>query len=93
MAFDKVLSRSKIAAGVAQKEIAHRFQRAIPDFSLTMSSLAAIHPVFDQIIDNFGICEGGDIAQRAEIILGDLAQNAPHDLAGPCFRQARRPLD
>jgi hypothetical protein len=33
------------------------------------------------------------VAQRAEIVLGDLAQDAAHDLAGAGLRQARRPLD
>jgi hypothetical protein len=31
--------------------------------------------------------------KRAEIVLGDLAQDAAHDLAGAGLGQARRPLD
>lgn len=43
--------------------------------------LAAIHPIFDQIIYDRGIRQRGSIAQGAEIILGHFAQNAAHNLA------------
>ena len=41
----------------------------------------AVHPVRDQIVDNLGLCQGGCIAERAIVILCDLAQDAAHDPA------------
>jgi hypothetical protein len=38
--------------------------------------------VFDQIVDHARVSQGRSVAQRAEIILGNLAQDAAHDLAG-----------
>src|SRR5690606_41341255 len=53
----------------------------------------AVLPVFDQFIDHTRISERRGIAQRAELILGHLAQNAAHDLARAGLGQARRPLE
>ena len=50
-------------------------------------------PVVDKVIDHRRIGERRGVAQIAELILGDLAQNSPHDLARACFRQAGRELD
>ena len=44
-------------------------------------SLAAIHPFFDQIINDRGIGQGGRVAQRGKIILGHFAQNSAHDFS------------
>ena len=35
----------------------------------------------DKVIDNGRLGQGGRIAKRAEVILRNLAQNTPHDLA------------
>lgn len=49
--------------------------------------------IFDQILHHRWIGEGRSIAERIDFIGRDLAQDTPHDLAGPCLRQGRRPLD
>ena len=56
-------------------------------------SVTPVHTVFDQIVDDRGICQCGGVAQGSKIVFGDLAQDATHDLAGAGFRQARGPLD
>jgi len=38
--------------------------------------------VGDEVIDHRGISQGRRIAEIGEFILGDLAKDAPHDLAG-----------
>ena len=48
--------------------------------------LAAMHPIFDQIINDRGIRQRRGVAQGAEIILGYFAQNAAHDFARAGFR-------
>jgi hypothetical protein len=59
---------------------------------LIASSLLVL-PVLDQVIDNRGVGQRRGVAQRAEIVLGDLAQDTAHDLARTRLRQARRELD
>src|SRR2546430_1114869 len=54
---------------------------------------ALVLPVVDEVVDHGRIGERRGVAQRAVIVLGDLAQDAAHDLAGARFRQARRELD
>ena len=49
--------------------------------------------VLDQVVDHRRIGQRGRIAKRAEIVLGDLAEDAPHDLAGARLGEARRELD
>ena len=46
-----------------------------------------------QVLDHAGIGERRGIAQRAEVVRRDLAQDAAHDLAGARLGQARGPLD
>ncbi len=58
----------------------------------TRSSLFVL-TVVHQIIDNRRIGKRGRITQGLGIILRNLAQDAAHDLARTCFRQARGKLD
>ena len=53
----------------------------IAALSASASTASAVHAVIDQIIDDSRFGEGRGIAKIAEIILGDLAQDAAHDLA------------
>jgi hypothetical protein len=48
---------------------------------LSTSALPVL-PVLDQIFDHRGIGQGRGVAQAARFVLGDLAQDAAHDLAG-----------
>src|SRR5690606_10607536 len=43
----------------------------------------------DQRVDQAGIGEPGGVAERAEVVFGDLAQDAPHDLARTGLGQGR----
>ena len=54
---------------------------------------ALVLPVGDQVVDDGRIGEGRGVAERAELVLGDLAQDAAHDLAGAGLGQAGRELD
>src|SRR6266446_3056182 len=54
--------------------------------------LLAVHPVVDELVDDGGIGQGRHVAEGVVLVGGDLAQNAPHDLAGAGLRQAGRPL-
>src|SRR5882757_1443587 len=49
--------------------------------------------VLDQVVDHGGIGERRGVTEIGEIVLGDLAQDAPHDLARACLGQAGCPLD
>ncbi len=49
--------------------------------------------VADQVVDDRRIGQSRGVAERGELILGDLAQDAPHDLAGARLRQSRREMD
>ncbi len=40
-----------------------------------------------------GSAQSRCVAKGAKVVLGDLAQDAAHDLARPRFGQARRPLE
>jgi len=55
--------------------------------------LALVLPVVDQIVDHGGIRQGRGVAEIAELVLGDLAQDAAHDFSRTRLRQARRELD
>ena len=46
-----------------------------------LPSRAAILPIVDKLLDDGRIGQRRDVAEIAEIVLGDLAQDAPHDLA------------
>src|SRR6202048_3128892 len=50
-------------------------------------------PVRDEIVDDGGIGQCRGIAEASRLVLGDLAQDAPHDLAGARLAQAWRELD
>ena len=52
---------------------------------IAVLSAVLIHAVADQIGDDGGIGQRGRIAEIGEVVLGDLAQDAPHDFAGPGF--------
>ena len=52
-----------------------------------------LRAVLHQILDHARIGEGRGVAEIAEIVLGDLAQDAAHDLARARLGQAGRPLD
>src|SRR5690606_37097782 len=54
---------------------------------------SAVLPVVDQVANHAGIRQGGGIAERAVVVLGDLAQDAAHDLAGAGLGEAGRELD
>src|ERR1700712_4759355 len=60
--------------------------------SLSLSGLLVL-PVRHQIIHDRGIGQGRGIAEAARFVLGDLAQDAAHDLAGTGFWQAWGELD
>src|SRR5215468_6776247 len=49
--------------------------------------------VLHQIVDHRRIGQRRGVAEIAEIVLGDLAQDAAHDLARPRLGQTGRPLD
>src|ERR1019366_1755271 len=49
--------------------------------------------MLDQIVDHGGIRQRRGIAEASRLVLGDLAQDAAHDLAGAGLGQARRELD
>src|SRR5262249_30017254 len=49
-------------------------------------------PVFHEIVDHRRVGEGGDIAEVADVVLGHLAQDAAHDLAGAGLGQTRGEL-
>src|SRR5205085_10940588 len=51
-----------------------------------------VHAVFHEFVDDGGISQGRDIAEGIMLVGGDLAKNAPHDLAGARLGQTRRPL-
>src|SRR5660398_229273 len=64
------------------------------------SHAAALRPALNvaaavlyQVLDHGRIGQGGDISQLIHFISGDLAENAPHDLAAPGLGQCRSPLD
>ena len=50
-------------------------------------------PVVHQIVDHRRIGQRRGVAEIAVFVLGDLAQDAAHDLAGARLRQAGRELD
>ena len=50
-------------------------------------------PVLDEIFDHGGVGQRRGVAEATRFVLGDLAQDAAHDLAGAGFGQARRKLD
>src|SRR4051794_19127270 len=50
-------------------------------------------PVLDEVVDHAGIGQGRGVAQAARLVLGDLAQDAAHDLAGARFWQTRCELN
>ncbi len=49
--------------------------------------------LLDEVVDHGGVGEGRGVAEAAELVLGDLAQDAAHDLAGARLGQAGRELD
>ena len=53
----------------------------------------AILAFFDEVGDHRWFGQRRDIAEIAEIVLGDLAQDSPHDLAGASLRQSWRELN
>src|SRR5437660_4620569 len=65
--------------------------RANPTYMLR--PLALVLPVLHQVIDHAGISERRGVAERAVIVLGDLAQDAAHDLARAGLGQPGRELD
>ena len=50
-------------------------------------------PVLNEVVDHGGIGQRRGVAEIGEIVLGDLAQDAAHDLAGARLGQAGRELD
>ena len=54
---------------------------------------ATILAVGDEILDDRRVGQRRDVAECAELVLSDLAQDAAHDLAGAGLRQAGRELD
>lgn len=54
----------------------------------TLLSRLLVLPVRRQILHNGGIGESAGVAERAHIILGDLAQDSPHDLSGTRLGQS-----
>ena len=52
--------------------------------------LLPVLAIVDQAVDDTGIGQGGGVAQIGEIVFGDFAQDAAHDLAGSGFG---RPCD
>src|SRR3546814_2887763 len=55
---------------------------------------SARHPaLLDQRVDHRRVGQGAGVAELVGRVLGDLAQDAAHDLARAGLGQARRPLD
>src|SRR5690606_30093295 len=54
---------------------------------------SAVGAIGDEVVDHAGIGEGGGIAEGVDLVGGDLAQDAAHDLARAGLGQAGRPLD
>src|SRR6185312_7987243 len=48
----------------------------------------AVLPILDEVVDHGRIGQRRGVAQAARLVLGDLAQDAAHDLAGACLWQA-----
>ena len=87
--------RAEVGFGGAGPGEARRCSRAGADAGRVAGGPAAASAVgatLDEIVDDVGIGERGGVAERARIVLGDLPEDAAHDLAGAGFRQARRPL-
>ena len=62
-------------------------------FARQACSVVPVLPVLDQIIDHGGFGQRRGVTQRAEFVLGDLAQDAAHDLARTGLGQAGGELD
>src|SRR5262249_9711882 len=50
---------------------------------------ALVLPVVDEVVHHGRLGQGGGIPEVGEVVLGDLSQDAAHDLAGARLRQAR----
>src|ERR1700730_7328691 len=55
-------------------------------------ALLAVHPIIDELVDDSRLGEGCHIAEGVVLVGGDLAQNAPHDLAGAGLGHSGAPL-
>ena len=58
------------------------------NFPCIPAKRGSIDPVADQIFDNRGIGQGGNITERLKFLFGNLAQDAAHDFAGTGFWQS-----
>jgi len=63
------------------------------DLNRVCHAALPVLPVFDQVIDNFRLCQRRGVAEIIKAVLGDLAQDAAHDLAGASLGEPRRKLD
>src|SRR5712691_1000058 len=57
-------------------------ERAIAANRCRLRVRLLVLPVAHQIVHHGRVGEGGGVAEIAVLVLGDLAQNPPHDLAG-----------
>ena len=51
-----------------------------------------VEAVFNQVVNDRWICKRGCVAKALQFVLGEFAQNAPHDFSGAGLRQTWRPL-
>ena len=54
---------------------------------------SAVEALLDQAVDHAGVGQRRGVTHVLQLVAGDLAQDAPHDLARAGLGQARRPLD
>src|SRR5262245_11923242 len=67
--------------------------RRLSPLQRAVCSRLFVQPAVDQALHHAGIGKRGGIAEVFQLIAGDLAQDAPHDLARAGLRQRGRPLD
>src|SRR3984893_5327536 len=60
---------------------------------LTLCCPLSVLPMVDEVVDDSGLRQRRGVAEIIEFVLGDLAQNAAHDLAGSGLRQTGRELN
>ena len=59
----------------------HKPIHLLPHVSGIAFPLGAVLPIFHEVVHDRGISERGSVAEVSVLILGDLAQDAAHDLA------------
>jgi hypothetical protein len=60
--------------------------------TLILCDLSA-RPEFDESFDDIRVGDRRRVSELIDLAYRNLAEDATHDLAAPCFRQAGRPVD